>query len=442
MITQVEHARNGNVTAQMEDVAKTEGVDIQSLISNVAEGSAVIMCRNGKPVGIGKGLRTKVNVNIGTSSLKIDPEEEVRKAIIAQKYGADTLSDLSMGGDISGIRKKILENTTIPLTTVPIYQTAAQIGIENMTEDDLLENLIRQAEEGVSSFVLHCTDSVTLNMLKDKERIMGVVSKGGSITCAYMTINRCENPFVENFDKILDILKKYDIVLSLGNTMRSGCIHDERDRAQLEEIRRNVELAKLASEAGVQVIIEGTGGHVRADRILEYVRFHKQCSSFPLFVAGPLPTDVAVGYDHIAGAVGASMASGAGADYLCYITPSEHLGLPGVDQVREGLLAFRIAAHIGDSMKYGASESDRGLAMKRAELDWEGQMGFAIDSERARELAPMEGPCTMCGDFCAIKIMKEFGCGFSNQKIIEIKKSLRSLFPPNMPKDTNTWRNQ
>ncbi len=410
MTTQVEYARNGTITAQMEGVAKSEGVDVRSLLSSVAEGSAIIMCRDGKPAGIGKGLRTKVNVNIGTSSLKIDPEEEVRKAIIAQKYGADTLSDLSMGGDINNIRKKILRNTTIPLTTVPIYQTAAQIGLEKMTEDDLLRNLTRQAEEGVSSFVLHCTDSATLNMLKDKKRILGVVSKGGSITCAYMTINRCENPFVENFDKILGILKKHDIVLSLGNTMRSGCIHDERDRAQLEEIRRNVELAKRASDAGVQVIIEGTGGHVRADRISEYVRFHKQCSSFPLFVAGPLPTDVAVGYDHIAGAVGASMASGAGADYLCYITPSEHLGLPGTEQVREGLIAFRIAAHIGDSMKYGASESDRGLAMKRAELDWEGQMGFAIDSERARELAPHEGPCTMCGDFCAIKIMKEFGC--------------------------------
>jgi len=179
MTTQVEHARNGIITAQMEEVARSEGVDMGSLLSSVAQGSAVIMCRDGKTVGIGKGLRTKVNVNIGTSSLKIDPDEEVRKAIIGEKYGADTLSDLSMGGDITEIRKKILENTTIPLTTVPIYQTAAQIGLENMTEDDLLRNLARQAEEGVSSFVLHCTDSATLNMLKDKERILGVVSKAG-----------------------------------------------------------------------------------------------------------------------------------------------------------------------------------------------------------------------------------------------------------------------
>ncbi|MDP3103188.1 MAG: phosphomethylpyrimidine synthase ThiC [Candidatus Methanoperedens sp.] len=410
MTTQVEHARNGNVTAQMDEVAKTEGIDLMALLSSVAEGSAVIMYRDKKSVGIGKGLKTKVNVNIGTSSLKIDPGEEVRKAIIAEKYGADTLTDLSMGGDIREIRKMIFENTTIPLTTVPIYQSVAETGLENMTEEDILGNLIRQAEEGISSFVLHCTDRNTLGMLKVRERILGVVSKGGSITCAYMTINRCENPFVENFDKILTIMKKHDIVLSLGNTMRSGCIHDSRDRAQLEEIRKNIELAQRASEEGVQVIIEGTGGHVRADRIAEYVRFHKQCSQYPLFVAGPLPTDVAVGYDHIAGAIGASMASGAGADYLCYITPSEHLGLPGPEQVREGLLAFRIAAHIGDSVKYGTSDRDRELAVKRAELDWEGQMYYALDSDKARELAPHEGPCTMCGDFCAIKIMKEFGC--------------------------------
>ncbi len=409
MTTQVEHARNGNATAEMDYVAGIEGIDLYSLLSSVEEGSAVIMCRDGKPVGIGKGLKTKVNVNIGTSSLKIDPEEEVSKAVIAEKNGADTLTDLSMGGDINRIRKYVFENTTIPLTTVPIYQTAAQTGIERMTEDDILRDIARQAEEGVSSFVLHCTDSATLGMLKEKERIMGVVSKGGSITCAYMTINRCENPFLMNFDEILGIMKKHDIVLSLGNTMRSGCIHDERDGAQLEEIRKNVELAKYASKEGVQVIIEGTGGHVRADRIAEYVRFHKRSSCFPLFVAGPLPTDVAVGYDHIAGAVGASIASGAGADYLCYITPSEHLGLPGVEQVREGLLAFRIAAHIGDSMKYGLSLRDRELAIKRAELDWEGQMACALDGERARELAPQEGPCTMCGDFCAIKIMKGLG---------------------------------
>ncbi|NJD76755.1 MAG: phosphomethylpyrimidine synthase ThiC [Candidatus Methanoperedens sp.] len=414
MKTQVEEARKGNVTKQMETVASSENIDIEILVSRIAKGSTTIMSRGETSVGIGKGLSTKVNVNLGTSSLKINPDEEVMKAQIAQKYGADTITDLSMGGNITSIRKSIFENTSLPITTVPIYQTAAEKGLRDMTLDDILWNIKQQAEEGVSSFVLHCIENNILRILKKRKRIMGVVSKGGSITGAYMMINKCENPFIENFDEVLGILKKHDIVLSLGNTMRSGCIHDVRDKAQVEEIKLNVELAKRANGAGVQVIIEGTGGHVRADRIAEQVKFHKQISEFPLFVAGPLPTDIAVGYDHIAGCVGASLAVGAGADYLCYITPSEHLGLPGPEQVREGLIAFKIAAHIGDSIKYGPGERDRNLAGKRAELDWEGQMNFAIDGDRARELAPDEGPCTMCGDFCAIKIMKEFGaCNYS-----------------------------
>ncbi len=408
MKTLVEQAMDRVVTQQMKRVAEAENIDIQMLLERIAEGSVVIMRRGECSVGIGKGLSTKVNVNIGTSSLKIAPDEEVKKAQIAEKYGADTITDLSMGGNITEIRRRIFENTAIPITTVPIYQTAAEKGLPNMRADDIIKNIRKQAAGGVSSFVLHCIDNKTLGMLKKRKRIMGVVSKGGSITSAYMMLNRCENPFIENFDEILKILKKHDIVLSLGNTMRSGCIHDTRDRAQVEEIKQNVKLAKRAHEEGVQAIIEGTGGHVRADRIAQYIRFHKRRSDFPLFVAGPLPTDVAVGYDHIAGCVGASIASGAGADYLCYITPSEHLGLPDIGQVREGLIAFKIAAHIGDSMKYGLNESDRNLARKRAELDWEGQLGYAIDSERAMALAPEEGPCTMCGDFCAIKIMKEF----------------------------------
>ncbi len=408
MKTQVEQAKDGVITPQMKKVAEAEKIDIFTLQSRIAQGSIVIMHRGEKTVGIGKGLATKVNVNIGTSSLKIDPDEEVKKAHIAEKYGADTLTDLSMGGDINGIRSMIFKNTALPITTIPIYQAAAEKGLESMAHEDIIQMIKQQASESINSFVLHCVNRKMLGAMKKGKRTMGVVSKGGSITSAYMLLNNCENPFIENFDEILEILKKYDIVLSLGNTMRSGCIHDTRDKTQLMEIRTNVELAKRANEEGVQVIIEGVGGHVHADNITEYVRFHKRNSSFPLFVAGPLPTDVAVGYDHVAGAVGASIASGAGADYLCYITPSEHLGLPGPEQVREGLMAFKIAAHIGDSIKYGMDDRDKHLAQKRAELDWEGQMSYAIDGERARELAPKEGPCTMCGDFCAIKIMREF----------------------------------
>ncbi len=231
---------------------------------------------------------------------------------------------------------------------------------------------------------------------------------GGAITSSFMRRNNCENPFIGHFFEILKIMKEYDIVLSLGNAARSGCIHDLQDETQREEFRQNLELANLAHDEGVQVIIEGAGGHIRVDRIKEYIEHYKNNSPYPLFVAGPLPTDIAFGYDHIAGCVGASIASSAGADYLCAITPAEHLGLPGIQDVKEGLIAFRIAAHIGDSMKYGKDEKDREIAEKRSVLDLEGQMCLALDRERAEMLSSRISECTMCGDFCAIKLMKMF----------------------------------
>jgi phosphomethylpyrimidine synthase len=364
------------------------------------------MRREGKSLGIGKGLRTKVNVNIGTSPSRIDPDAEVEKAVLAEKYGADTLTDLSMGGDIREIRRRVFRATKIPITTVPIYEAAARIGIGTMTDGDIISTLREHAGEGVSSVVLHCAGREILGALRGGRRIMGVVSKGGAITCAYMMRNGSENPFLDHFDRVLSILKRRDIILSLGNTMRSGCIHDPMDRAQREEMRLNALLAKRAYEEGVQAIIEGVGGHVRADRIQAYVKRYRRHSGAPLFVAGPLPTDIAVGHDHIAGCVGASIAAGAGADYLCYITPAEHLGLPDPGQVREGLMAFRIAAHIGDSIKFGPNKRDRELSLRRADLDWEGQFCHALDGETARRMAPEDGACTMCGDFCAIKMMR------------------------------------
>ena len=406
--TQVELAAGGVLTRQVKDVAMAEHVPPDVLMGRVARGSVVIMTRGEVSVGIGEGLRTKVNVNLGTSSVTCNPQEEVKKAIIAGKYGADTISDLSMGGSITNIRKAIFENSCLPITTVPMYQACAEQGIKNLSWDHILDAVRMQALEGVSSFVFHCVSKEMLALLKTKRRILGVVSKGGSITCAYMLKNQVENPFIENFDELLSIMKRHDIVLSLGNTMWCGCIHDTRDKAQVAEMKNNAELASYAHASGVQVIIEGTGGHVRADRIAGYVKYQKRLSPFPLFVAGPLPTDLAMGHDHIAGCVGASIASGAGADYLCYITPAEHLGLPNPEQVRDGLIAFRIAAHIGDSIKYGLSIEDAELASKRAELDFEGQLCHAIDPERAEEIAPRSGPCTMCGEFCAIKIMKDY----------------------------------
>jgi len=407
--TQIDYARNGILTPEMKQIIGKENIDEDTLLSRVAEGSLVIMTRKGcPPVAIGKGVSTKVNVNLGTSAAKIDVDAEMEKVRIADKYGADTITDLSMGGDIRAIRTGVLENSKLPITTVPIYQTIVECGMKEVTADDILSYLRAHVDEGMSSVVLHCVEKATLEKLKGTGRVMGMVSKGGSLTSVYMLINGCENPFIENFDEVIDVLRKKDVVLSLGNTMRSGCIHDLRDGAQMMEINTNVQLAKRANEAGVQVIIEGMGGHIQAADIPAHVKLYKSKSSFPLFVAGPLPTDIALGYDHIAGAVGASMASGAGADYLCYITPAEHLSLPGPEQVREGLIAFKIAAHIGDSMKYGMSNRDLLLAQKRARFDWEGQMELALDSDRPRDMCPMTGPCSMCGEYCAIKIMRDY----------------------------------
>lgn len=409
MRTQLGQAEDGRLTGLMKSVARAEGIEESLLLDRVARGEIVIMRRGKRPLGIGRGLRTKVNVNIGTSPLKIDPDGEVEKAALAEQYGADTLTDLSMGGDIRDIRRRIFQATRLPITTVPIYQAAALTGIGSMTAEDILRTLQEHAREGVSSVVLHCTSRKLMESLKRGRRIMGVVSKGGSITCAYMIQTGAENPFLEHFHEVLSILKRHDIVLSLGNTMRSGCIHDKMDDAQKGEMVLNAILAEQARERGVQVIIEGMGGHIRADLIAQTVRRYKKASAAPLFVAGPLPTDIAVGHDHLAGCVGASIAAGAGADYLCYITPAEHLGLPDAGQVKEGLIAFRIAAHIGDSVKFGPDARDRRLAERRADLDWEGQFSLALDGEGAREIAPGDGPCTMCGDFCAIRMMGNLG---------------------------------
>ncbi len=407
--TQIDHAKEGILTHEMLEISKMEGIKEELVLERVANGSLAIMTRKGcPPVAIGKGASTKINVNLGTSSASIDPECEIEKARIAQKYGAATITDLSMGGDISAIRRLVFMNTELPITTVPVYQTIVELGIENTDSFDIIEYLEMQVEEGVSSVLIHCVERGMLDKLRGSGRVMGMVSKGGSFTSSYMLLNDCENPFIVHFDRIMEILRKNDVVLSLGNTMRSGCVHDLKDSVQLMEIETNATLAKRANEMGVQVIINGMGGHIRASDIPDSVSLYKEKADFPLFVAGPLPTDIAVGYDHIAGAVGASMASGAGADYLCYITPAEHLSLPDPQQVKDGLVAFRIAAHIGDSMKYGLSERDLILAEKRAKFDWKGQAEIAIDPDRPSQMCPQDGPCTMCGDYCAIKIMKNY----------------------------------
>jgi phosphomethylpyrimidine synthase len=411
--TLIEVATSGDNSPIFSEVAKLEYVTSEYIKEKVASGEIVILTRkNKKSLGIGTGLRTKINANIGTSSDNIQPEEEFEKAVVAEKYGADTISDLSMGGNIDEIRKKIFEVTNSPLTTVPIYQSVAEKGaFRDVGIEDILTTIKKQIDQGISSVVIHA--GFTKNMLeklRNVDRIMGMVSKGGALTAAWMIEHDCENPMLENIDEILSVLYQHDVVLSLGNTMRSGCVHDMKDSPQLDEITMNTKLAKLANEHGVQVIVEGMGGHVEAREIPKFVEYYKsETGNRPLFVAGPLPIDVAVGYDHIAASVGGAMASGAGADYLCYITPAEHLGLPNVEQVREGVIAFKIAAYIGDTLKFGLPERDKELAKHRHKQNWDAQFALALDGDRAREIHPAEQKiCTMCGRYCALRIMEKF----------------------------------
>lgn len=389
-------------------VANAEHVDPGDLFQDINDGRAVIMRRGNRYVGIGKGLRIKVNVNIGTSNVRSIPQDEVNKAIVAEKYGADTISDLSMGEHVEEIRRLIFEHTSVPITTVPVYQAAAEHGIEAMTSRDILDLIRTQANEGISSMVVHCITMDILEMCRTAERTLGIVSKGGSITAAFMLHNGCQNPFIEHFQEIIGIMRSHGIVLSLGNSVRSGCIGDGWDAAQSAELQMNIALAEEAHNAGVQVIIEGAGGHIRYDRIAPTITQYKEASRFPLFVAGPLPTDIALGLDHIAGCVGASAAGAAGADYLCCITPAEHLGLPTPEQVREGLLAWRIAAHIGDTSRLGLDVQDREMAEKRAHMDRRGQRAMAIDPEAAGKSGSDGDVCTMCGDFCALRLMRRY----------------------------------
>jgi len=392
-------------------VAEIEHRPYEMIQEGVETGSIAIMYRGNTGIAIGKGLKTKINVNLGTSSGHCIPEEEIQKAKIAEHYGADTLTDLSTAGDIPEIRQSILDVTSLPMTTVPLYQAVAEKTLDHLTDDLIIENLKEQVKEDISSMVLHCPSIETIKAMKLSSRIMGVVSKGGAMMASYILKNNYENPYITHFDEILTILKSKNVVLSLGNTMRSGCIHDSRDTAQVMEIEENIRLAQRAHKKGVQVIIEGAGGHIRADKISDSVRYYKEKTDFPLFVAGPLPADVGMGYDHITGAIGATFAAGAGADYLCYITRAEHKSLPTPDDVKEGLMAFRIAAHIGDSMKYGMSEQDKHIAEKRARMNFQEQARYALDPEEAGRGTPTDTNCTMCGSFCAIKMIQTYISG-------------------------------
>ena len=401
----------------IKTVASREKIDPAKLNQLTKHGNVAILGRDGQSsVAIGKGLSTKVNVNLGTSPDNCDPGEELEKADIARRCGADTVSDCSTAGDIDGLRVKLISDSFMPLTTVPIYQAVVSSGgFETTSDDSILDTIEKHVKDGVASIVIHAGFTMdSLRYLQQHQRILGIVSKGGSMTAAIMFCQDRENPFISLFDRILDMLRDTGVVLNLGNAMRSGCVHDLKDEPQLQEIVANAKLASRANDAGIQVIIEGLGGHVNARDLKAWIDEHNQITNNrPLFVAGPLPTEIGVGHDHISAAIGGALAAGYGADYLCAITPAEHLSLPNKNHVREGVVAAKIAAHVGDSMKYGMErcfDDDRELSIFRARKDWAGQFEHAIDPESARDIHPEDTKeCSMCGKYCAIAIMRKYG---------------------------------
>ena len=420
-MTQLEYARQGTITEAMEKTAASEGIPAEIIRQGIAEGTIVITQnlkhRTIAPLAIGKGLRTKVNANVGTSKDHIDIEEELAKVRAAIEAGADTIMDLSTGPAIAETRKTVMQASTVPVGTVPIYQAAVEMPekrrrpMVEMTADDLFEVIEQHGEDGVDFITVHC--GVTQNSverIKKEGRLMGVVSRGGAILVEWMNYNKRENPLFENYDRLLEIAKTYDMTLSLGDGLRPGCLADATDRGQIQELLLLGELTERAWAKDVQVMIEGPG-HVPMHQIEANVLLQKRiCHGAPFYVLGPLVTDIAPGYDHITGAIGGAIAARAGADFLCYVTPSEHLRLPTVEDVREGVIASKIAGHAADISRNlkGAALQDDCMARARRSLNWQEQIRLAVDPERARKLRESRMPkesdvCTMCGELCAIK---------------------------------------
>ena len=417
-MTQLEQAKFNDISKEMEDIARDENLKPKELMRLIAQGRAVITAStlhsNVKPLGIGEGLRTKINANIGTSQTKHDIGEELEKLNIAVKYGADTVMDLSTGGNIDEVRRLIIKNSEVPIGTVPIYQAAIENDtIVDLTESDLIKGIKKHIQDGVDFITVHCgltKDSIKLI----KKRTMGVVSRGGSFLVKWMEHNNRENPLYESFDKILFWTKKYDVTLSLGDGLRPGCLKDATDKAQLHELKTLGELQKKAFDENVQSIIEGPG-HVPMDQIEHNMKLQKEmCNNAPFYVLGPLVTDIAPGYDHITSAIGGTLAAMHGASFLCFVTPKEHLGLPNIEDVKQGVIASKIAAHAADIAKgiKGARDWDDKMSGARADLDWNKMMELAIDPETAKKFRAECKPegeevCSMCGKFCSVKINKE-----------------------------------
>ncbi len=421
-MTRIELARKGIVSDEVRFVAQSECVDAEKLAEDIAHGFTVI-ARNAAhdipPLGIGRGLRTKINANIGTSKDRVSLDEELEKLRVLTRYGADAVMDLSTGGPLRDLRKLLLQRSRISVGTVPIYEAAVRAAEEHgtiakMTTDSIFEVIEDHAREGIDFVTVHCgLTRRAIERLREEGRILDIVSRGGSFLLEWMIYNDRENPLYEHFDRLLEISKRYDVTLSLGDALRPGCLEDATDRSQIEELLTLGELKDRANDQGVQVIIEGPG-HVPLDQVELNIKIQKEiCKGAPFYVLGPLVTDIAVGYDHIAAAIGGALAGAAGADFLCYVTPAEHIKLPDIHDVKEGVIASKIAAHAADIAKRipSAIERDKKMARCRKNLDWDGQIALSLDPERIREwrskIPPTETDvCSMCGEFCAIRTVE------------------------------------
>lgn len=418
-MTQLEYAKKGKLTPQMRAISHIEGLDLEVLRDRVASGTVVIPSnpnhKCARPCAVGEGLRTKVNANIGTSADYMSLRRELKKLNVAVRAGCDTVMDLSTGGDIKRIRRTLLKHSSVPFGTVPIYETAVNVTkdkghISKMTDDDILSTVESQAKDGVDFMTIHAGVTLeTVERLKKEKRLTDVVSRGGALLIEWMSCQKKENPLYENFKEVLRILREYDVTLSLGDGLRPGSLADATDRPQIQELILLGELANQAQDYGVQVMIEGPG-HIPINQIEANIMLEKRlCHNAPFYVLGPLVTDVAAGYDHITSAIGGALAASAGADFLCYVTPSEHLALPNFDDVHEGVIAARIAAHAADIAKgvKGAMDWDIKLSSARKVRDWKSQEELAIDPDKAKryrkrsKYAP--DVCTMCSDLCSMK---------------------------------------
>lgn len=420
----LEVLKQGKVTDDVKEILSQEEMSQEELIEKIKDGRIVIMHNHNHkmPAGgvraIGEGLKTKVNANLGTSSDSSGVENELKKLDVAVKNGADAIMDLSTGGDLKSIRKKLISNCPVPFGTVPIYEIACKTvsagkEIKDMDPELMFDTVIEQAEDGVDFMTIHSGVNIqTIELLRHCKRRAGIVSRGGAFLAEWMIANNRENPFYEQFDRLLDIAKKYNLIISLGDGLRPGCLADASDSAQFAELYILGELTKVAWHSGVGIIIEGPG-HVPMHQIKANVKLQKSvCSNAPFYVLGPLVSDVAPGYDHITSAIGGAIASSCGADFLCYVTPSEHLGLPDENDVKQGVIAARISAHAGDIAKgiSGARQWDDAMSEARKKLDWAEQERLCIDPETFRAIRSKvklneQDVCSMCGKFCSMRGM-------------------------------------